>query len=58
MFLLLEIPLVGYLVDPVWTGRAISTAAAWLNANGLRVIGLLVGFFSTSLVVQGVLAAV
>jgi hypothetical protein len=57
MFLLLEIPLVGYLVDPIWTGRAISTAATWLNSNGLRVIGLLVGFFSTSLVVQGVLAA-
>lgn len=57
MFMLLEIPLVGYLVDPAWTERAVSTAAGWLNSNGLRVIGMLVGFFSTSLVVQGVIAA-
>ncbi|MBS1844088.1 MAG: GAP family protein [Actinobacteria bacterium] len=57
MFMLLEIPLVGYLVDPAWTERAVSTAAGWLNSNGLRVIGLLVGFFSISLLVQGAIAA-
>jgi hypothetical protein len=58
MFLLLEVPLVGYLVDPVWTERAVSSAAGWLNSNGLRVIGALVGFFSISLVAQGIVAAV
>ena len=57
MFMLLEIPLVGYLVDPAWTERTVSTAARWLNSNGLRVIGMLVGFFSASLVVQGLIAA-
>jgi hypothetical protein len=57
MFMLLELPLVGYLVDPVWTGQAVSKLAGWLNSNGLRVIGGLVGFFSISLVVQGLGAA-
>lgn len=58
MFMLLELPLVGYLVDPVWTGRAVSAVAGWLNSNGLRVIGGLVGFFSISLLVQGMVATV
>lgn len=58
MFVLLEVPLVGYLVEPVWTARAVSALAAWLNSNGMRVIGVLVGFFSVSLLVQGVAATV
>lgn len=53
MFLLLEVPLVGYLVDPAWTERAVSGLGAWLNANGLRIIGALVGVFSTGLLLQG-----
>jgi hypothetical protein len=57
MFLLLEVPLVGYLIDPGWTERAVAATGAWLNANGLRVLGALVGVFSIGLVCQGAAAA-
>jgi hypothetical protein len=53
MFLLLEVPLVGYVVDPRWTEDAIAGAGAWLNANGLRIVGALVGVFSIGLLLQG-----
>lgn len=53
MFLLLEVPLVGYLVDPRWTEDAIAALGAWLNANGLRIVGALVGVISIGLLVQG-----
>ena len=56
MFLLLEVPLVGYLVDPAWTERAVATCGEWLDANGLRIVGVLIGVFSLGLVVQGVAA--
>jgi hypothetical protein len=54
MFLLLEVPLVGYLVNPEWTDGAVAGAGAWLNANGLRVIGALLAVVSIGLVVQGI----
>ncbi len=53
MFLLLEVPLVGYLVDPTWTEEAVATCGDWLNANGLRIMGALIGVFSLGFVVQG-----
>jgi Sap, sulfolipid-1-addressing protein len=53
MFLLLEIPLVGYLFDPDWTARAVADSGTWLNANGLRILGTLIGVVSISLVIQG-----
>jgi hypothetical protein len=56
MFLLLEIPLVGYLVSPETTTERVQAMSQWLNANGLRVTGWLVGLFGASLVVQGVVA--
>jgi hypothetical protein len=58
MFLLLEIPLVGYLFDPEWTERAVAATGAWLNVNGLRVLGALVGVVSASLLIQGIAAIV
>jgi len=57
MFLLLEVPLVGYLVRPETTAARVEAFAQWLNANGLRVMGWLVGAFGVSLLVQGVSAA-
>ncbi len=57
MFLLLEIPLVGYLVNPDWTARAVAATGAWLTTNRLRVIGALLGVISAGLVVQGLQAA-
>ncbi len=56
MFLLLEIPLVGYLVQPETTAARVAALSAWLNANGLRVVGALVGVMGLSLLAQGIAA--
>jgi hypothetical protein len=57
MFLLLEVPLVGYVVRPARTAELVAAFATWLNANGLRVMGWLVGVVGLSLIVQGITAA-
>lgn len=56
MFLLLEIPLVGYLVDPDWTERAVAASRSWLTTNRLRVLGALIGVISAGILVQGLQA--
>lgn len=57
MFLLVEVPLVGYLVRPKETAEQVAGLAKWLNANGLRVMGWLVGAVGVSLIAQGIAAA-
>ena len=57
MFLLVEVPLVGYLVRPEETAERVASFSTWLNANGLRVIGWLVGAVGAGLIVQGIAAA-
>src|ERR1700759_2412465 len=58
MFLLLEVPLVGYLVRPETTAERVAAMSRWLNANGLRITGWLVGLAGASLVGQGIAALV
>ena len=53
MFIMLEVPLVGYLINPEATAARVSRFGQWLNSNGMRIIGTLVGLFSVSLLVQG-----
>jgi len=57
MFLLAEVPLIGYLVQPDTTAERVASFATWLNANGLRVMGWLVGAVGVGLIVQGLAAA-
>ena len=38
MFVLAEVPLVGYLVQPEATAERVASFATWLSANGLRVM--------------------
>ena len=57
MFLLVEVPLIGYLVRPETTAEQVASFATWLNANGLRVIGWLVGAVGVGLIAQGLAAA-
>ena len=57
MFLLVEVPLVGYLVRPEQTAERVASFSSWLNANGLRVMGWLVGVVGVGLIVQGLAAA-
>jgi hypothetical protein len=58
MFVLIEVPLVGYLLRPERTAEQVGALAVWLNRNGLRVMGALVALVGLSLVVQGLTAAV
>jgi hypothetical protein len=57
MFLLLEVPLVGYLVRPGATAVRVTAVRRWLNANGLRIASWLVGVVDAGLVGQGIAAA-
>ena len=57
MFMLVEVPLIGYLVQPEATAERVASFATWLNANGLRVMGWLVGTVGIGLIVQGLAAA-
>jgi Sap, sulfolipid-1-addressing protein len=57
MFLLVEVPLVGYLVRPEQTAERVASFATWLNANGLRIMGWLIGAVGIGLIVQGLAAA-
>ena len=57
MFLLFEVPLIRYLVRPETTAERVASFATWLNANGLRVIGWLVGAVGVGLIAQGLAAA-
>ena len=57
MFTLVEVPLVGYVLRPARTAELVAALATWLNANGLRVMGCLLGAVGISLIVQGIAAA-
>ncbi len=54
MFLLLEIPLLGYVVRPEATAKWVAVMSRWLNANGLRITGWLVGLAGAGLLVDGI----
>jgi hypothetical protein len=56
MFVLLEVPLVGYLVWPETTAKRVTAMSRWLNVNGLRITGWLVGVAGTGVLVQGIAA--
>jgi hypothetical protein len=57
MFTLVEVPLVGYVLRPAQTAELVASLATWLNANGPRVMGWLVGAIGISLIMQGIAAA-
>ncbi|MGO9753514.1 MAG: GAP family protein [Solirubrobacteraceae bacterium] len=56
MFLLLETPLVGYLLRPKATTERVAATSRWLNANGLRITGALIGVLGAGLLIQGIAA--
>jgi hypothetical protein len=56
MFVLIEVPLAGYLLRPERTAEKVAELALWLNRNGLRMMGALVALVGVSLVVQGLAA--
>jgi hypothetical protein len=56
MFVLLEVPLIGYVLAPESTAARIASFRDWLNGNGLRVTGWLVTLFAVGLLAQGLIA--
>ena len=54
MFILIEVPLVGYVVNPAATQARVGALSRWLNANGLRITGGLVGLFGAGMLAQGI----
>ena len=57
MFVLIEVPLAGYLLRPERTAEQVAELAVWLNRHGLRVMGALIALVGASLIGQGLAAA-
>jgi len=57
MFILVEVPLVGYLAAPQTTEQRVAALSRWLNANGLRITGIVVALASLSLIARGAITA-
>lgn len=56
MFLLVEIPFVGFLLAPTTTGRLTVRFNAWLDRNGLLVAAIVLGSAGAYLLVSGCVA--
>ncbi len=56
MFLLVEIPFVGFLVAPAATGRLTVRFNAWLDRNGLLVAAAVLGLAGAYLLISGCVA--
>lgn len=54
MFLLLEIPLVGYLLRPHVTAAFVAAGGRWLEVNRHRLMGGVIGLFGISLLVRSI----
>jgi hypothetical protein len=53
MFLLVEIPILGWMFRPERTTELVARLAAWLNRNGLRIVAAVIGVFGIGLLVKG-----
>lgn len=54
MLILVEAPLVGYVLNPERTDTMVSALSAWLNRNGLRIIAVLAAVWGVSLLTKGI----
>ncbi len=54
MFTLIEVPLVGYVIDPQKTELKVNAVASWLKRNGMRIIAAFCFFWGVSELVAGV----
>jgi hypothetical protein len=57
MLVLLEVPLIGYVVAPRWTTSAIERAKDWLAQNGARVVTIGLSVVGIALIARGVIYA-
>lgn len=54
MFVLIEIPLVGYAVRPERTSAVVTAMSAWLHRNGIRIATVLVTLVGVIAIAKGV----
>jgi hypothetical protein len=57
MLVLLELPLIGYLIAPRWTTSAIERAKGWLALNGARMATIGLTVIGILLIARGVIYA-
>jgi Sap, sulfolipid-1-addressing protein len=53
--LLLELPLLGYVLAPEWTPGAVARSRAWLHRRGRRIAIVVLALLGTLLMVRGVI---
>jgi hypothetical protein len=53
-FLLIEIPIVSYAVDPPGTAARVDRFSAWMKTNRLKLVALVVGVIGVALIAQGI----
>jgi len=53
MLLMVEVPMIGYLFSPEATDRRVGQFAAWLNRNGMRIVGTIATLWGASLLGKG-----
>jgi hypothetical protein len=54
MLILLELPLLGYIIAPDWTPGAVERAKAWVGRNGHKAAVIALTVIGAALVIKGV----
>ena len=58
MLMLLELPLIGYVVAPAWTRHAVEGLKDWIARNGARTAVIAAAVLGVALIARGVVALV
>jgi len=58
MLMLLELPLLGFVVAPDWTPGAVERAKAWVGRNGHKAAVIALTVLGSALVVKGTIGLV
>ncbi len=53
-FVLIELPIVSYAVDPSGTAARVDRFSSWMRANQIRVIGLVIAIIGLALIARGI----
>ena len=58
MLMLLELPLLGFVVAPDWTPGAVERSKAWVSRNGHKAAVIALTVLGTALVIKGIVGLV
>jgi len=54
MLILVEVPMIGFLVDPEVTDRKVEALAKWLNRNGIKIVACIALVWGVSMIYKGI----